>query len=354
MPMFSPQTGGLASALQSQGGGGLLQRLLGSSGQSGFGQRLTDLLDPRVALPAAGEMIAGRTPAAGIGAGLASMGIGLGKLGETRKLDAEKQRTKDYLTKAHPELAQMVDMGLPIEDAWKEALKLDHGDSADSTSGIKEYEYARKNGFNGSFVDWQNQGKEAKSPNVVELFDEQGQPYKAIWNGETGSFDRMGGSKTPPAKAPTEQVVRNRQLYKVVAPEAANLLGNGTTPGKFDALASTASQAGDILGNLGKSVGAGDLSGYTTSGEYQSAKNSLKTIVASYLYSVSGATANPGEVETQTNVLMPKPGEDPTSVADKKARIKTMVEAIHSVAGDENGVMSPTGTTSGGWTVEEQ
>lgn len=132
MPMMmSPQTGGIASALQSQGNGGMLQRLLGSYGQSGLGQRLTDILNPQVALPMAGAMIAGRTPAAGFGDALALGGMGLGKLNETRKLDAEKQRTKDYLTKSHPELAQMVDMGLPIEDAWKEALKLDHPTTSD-------------------------------------------------------------------------------------------------------------------------------------------------------------------------------------------------------------------------------
>lgn len=351
MPMMmSSQAGGLASALQPQGQG-LLARLLGNQAQSGFGRTLTDILNPQVALPMAGAMMAGRTPGAGFGDALALGGIGLGKLNDTRKAEAQKNKTMAFLRASHPELADMVAAGMPIKDAWDMA-------NGDGTNDIKNFQYAKKNGFEGSFTDYQNAGKEQKTPSVVELFDDKGQPYKATWNAGTGSFDRLGGSKAEPVKAPTEQVVRNRQLYKVVAPEVKNLLGDGATPGKFDALASTASQAGDVLGGLGKSIGVGDLSGFTTSGEYQSAKNSLKTIVASYLYSVSGATANPGEVETQTNVLMPKPGEDPQSVADKKARIKTMVEAVKSVAdGTGNDIMSPlpTGTTSTGvpWNVEQ-
>lgn len=39
---------------------------------------------------------------------------------------------------------------------------------------------------------------QGKAPSLVELFDEQtGQPYKARWNPETQSFERIGGVKAP-------------------------------------------------------------------------------------------------------------------------------------------------------------
>lgn len=179
-----------------------------------------------------------------------------------------------------------------------------------------------------------NVGGQQKAPDITELFDEHGQPYKAQWNPQTGSWDKLGGSKPT---GTTEAVRRNKQLYSVVAPEAKNL------ETKFDALTSTLNQAGDYLGRGGPLGGFGpDLSGFTTSSDYQSAKNSLKVVVANYLYSVSGATATPGEVENQVSVLMPRPGEGEESLRQKKERIATMVNAIRDAA------MVPGDGTDGG------
>lgn len=192
-------------------------------------------------------------------------------------------------------------------------------------------------------------GGQQKAPDITELFDENGQPYKAQWNATTGSWDKVGGSKPT---GTTEAVRRNKQLYSVVAPEAKNL------ETKFDALTSGWNQAGDYLGRggpLGGLVG-GDLSGFTTSSDYQSAKNSLKVVVANYLYSVSGATATPGEVENQVSVLMPKPGEGPESLAQKKERIATMVNAIREAAmvpGDGASTGGDPITDNGGWTIQK-
>lgn len=174
-------------------------------------------------------------------------------------------------------------------------------------------------------------GPEAKAPQISELFDANGNAYKAQWNAGTGSWDKLGGVKMTRDKV-DEYTRKNRSLATVVAPEVKNLLGDGVTPGKFDALASAKDQYLETGGNAVKSWTGLDVSNYATGADYQSAKNSLKTIVASYLYSVSGATANPGEVETQTTVLMPRPGEDPGSVADKKRRIQTMADAVKQAA----------------------
>jgi hypothetical protein len=169
---------------------------------------------------------------------------------------------------------------------------------------------------------------ETKAPDITELFDENGRPYKAQWDAKSGSWQKLGGSKPT---GTTEAVNRNRQLYSVVEPEARNLLGDQNVPGKFDSLSSLGNQAGDVLGGIGKGYGV-DLSGYTTSADYQAAKNSLKTIVASYLYSVSGATATPGEVENLSSTLMPRPGEAQESLNQKKQRIQTMAAAVRQAA----------------------
>ena len=121
-----------------------------------------------------------------------------------------------------------------------------------------------------------------------------------------------GGPADPKSKPATADQDRNRQLYQVAKPELDTVLST------FDALADPAAQITSFVpgGNIVQSA------------EYQRAEASLRTIVASFLYSSSGATANPGEVITQVNVLMPKLGDKPQAIADKKARIANMVDSI--------------------------
>lgn len=148
-------------------------------------------------------------------------------------------------------------------------------------------------------------------------------------------------------KAPTEAQLRNQQLYQVAAPELKIVEDN------FGALSNLSDQAWSAIPGS-SNYGAN----YMQTPEYQRATNSLQTIIATYLYSTSGATANPGEVANQASVLMPKPGEDPASVADKLARVRTMVDAIKTAAsgGQQQPVAAPGSprTTSGGlkWSVE--
>lgn len=136
-----------------------------------------------------------------------------------------------------------------------------------------------------------------------------------------------GGPADPSTNAKTTEATRrNQQLAKVMIPEAESLLGANGQPGTFDALSNGGDQA------LGVNIfGAQPLSGMA-SADYQKAQNSLRTVVASYLYSVSGATATDEEVKRQTDILTPKPFENPASVADKKARLQQMVEAVVEAA----------------------
>ncbi|BCG88518.1 hypothetical protein MesoLj113c_46280 [Mesorhizobium sp. 113-3-9] len=150
----------------------------------------------------------------------------------------------------------------------------------------------------------------------------------------------------PKTKAPNEQQQRDAKLYSVVAPEL------GIVEKNFDALSNLSDQALSAVPH-GSDYGAD----YLKSEDYQRASNSLKTIIASYLYSVSGATAAPAEVENQASILTPKPGEAKASVADKLARVRAMVEAIKggsTVAAPGGATSGNGGTTSNGlnWSIE--
>lgn len=120
-----------------------------------------------------------------------------------------------------------------------------------------------------------------------------------------------------PGKLATEGERRNRSLYSVVEPELKIVEEN------FDALSDIKNQAYSRL----------PFSEYATTPEYQQAANSLQTIVSSYLYSVSGATATPDEVRKQTDILTPRPGESKLSIESKKRRVRAMVDSIRQSGG---------------------
>lgn len=130
------------------------------------------------------------------------------------------------------------------------------------------------------------------------------------YSGQTGEV--IAERPAAPPK-PTERDLRNQQLATVVAPELQVVEKN------FGELAEIGNQAGANAPYVGN---------WLVSPGYQQARNSVQTIVASYLYSVSGATANPGEIATQTEILMPKAGDDKATVANKLARIRTMANSI--------------------------
>lgn len=115
-----------------------------------------------------------------------------------------------------------------------------------------------------------------------------------------------------PQKLLTEAERKNQSLFSVIKPELKVVEDN------YNALTDPNNQ---IYSKM-------PFSEFVTTPEYQQAANSLQTIVSSYLYSVSGATATPDEVRKQTDILTPRPGESKESIENKKRRIRTMVNAV--------------------------
>jgi hypothetical protein len=120
-----------------------------------------------------------------------------------------------------------------------------------------------------------------------------------------------------PGKPLTEGERKNQSLYSVIKPELK------TVEDTYDALSGLGNQAASKL----------PFSEFVTTPEYQKAANSLQTIITSYLYSVSGATATPDEVRKQTDILTPRPGESKESIDNKKRRIRAMVNAVAQSGG---------------------
>lgn len=148
-------------------------------------------------------------------------------------------------------------------------------------------------------------------------------------NGNITSATAIPGTKSKP----DEQQRRAQMMDRVITPEVANLLGDGKNSGTFDAL----SNGGDVI-KSGMNAATNDGARFlpfgmgTPSEQFLKAQGSIKTVVASYLYVASGATANPGEVQNQIDILTPKVNDPPNVVADKKARLATMAQAVKDAA----------------------
>lgn len=78
---------------------------------------------------------------------------------------------------------------------------------------------------------------------------------------------------------------------------------------------------GGVLGRFGQSP------------EGKQYDDDLKSLVAFSLYAVSGATANPGEVENQVKMLRINEADDPATKLVKRQRRKELVESVRLMAG---------------------
>jgi len=116
---------------------------------------LRNMLSPEVALPAAGALLGNKGNAANLGAAFEAMGPGL-----------QKNKTMQFLRQNNPEIAQMVDSGLPIANAFQFLME----ERKAQLSGVKP-------------------------PQVETFYNEAGQSYKAQWDQATGDWVPVGGAK---------------------------------------------------------------------------------------------------------------------------------------------------------------
>lgn len=225
-------------------------------------------------------------------------------------------------------------------------FEADLAQGAAPTADMRNYQFAQENE---GFADFMNPPKQGQ---VIEIYDEEThQPMKATWDGvNPESIRPLGGPKSPAgmvpytdpetgitsmisntaAKPPRESELRNRSLLTVVKPELDSLFGSPGQPGTFDALANGWDRAKDFVTRGSPNAVPFGLT--ATPPDYQKAKSSLGVIAQSYLYSMSGAAAPAAEVDKVVNSVMPQIGESSEAIAAKKARIKTMVEAIANTA----------------------
>lgn len=117
-----------------------------------FGGGLKSLLDPGTALPIAAALMGGQ-------GNQQNFSNALGMYGQV----AQQNKTLNFLREQYPDIAAQVDAGLPLGEAFRMASEERRlkAQGPSYTDDQREYQMARDQGFDGSFMDYQVKMKEA-------------------------------------------------------------------------------------------------------------------------------------------------------------------------------------------------
>lgn len=205
-----------------------------------------------------------------------------------------------------------------------------------------------------------------KAPSIVEVFDEQtGQPYKAQYNPQTQTFDRVGGVKAP---SNGMSVTTNPDGTTTVS------MGGAKPPKLTEAEARNsgflvrADQSQKILNGL---EGEGTSLWNSTAGKIPVAGNFLRSqdaqkydqakrdFVNALLRRESGAVISPDEFGNAEQQYFPQPGDGPEVIAQKRANRESAIKGLDVGSGAGSKLVRPDQPqrqkTSTGvqWSIEE-
>lgn len=267
---------------------------------AGFGNNL---------VPGLGDWIAPRrNTLAGLGAGLLQGRPGSGVM-EGRQLDdayatqqkAESERQaqmaqqqalrSQYATwfteRGKPDIAKGIADGLidPAEAYWEE-IKPKPAETVKPTSSMQEYEFARSQGYAGTFQQYETDMKKAGATNI-DFNQNQGSA--------AGFADRM---------AAADQIIGDPKL----------------TPAMTD----------PIKPVLGSVPGVGN---YMVGPEFQMAEQAQRDFVNAILRRESGAVISPSEFDNAKKQYFPQPGDSPEVIQQKAANRQNAIAGVQRAAG---------------------
>lgn len=255
---------------------------------------------------------------------------------DKRKKEAEAERQKnatmEWLSKSRPDLAEAVAAGMPIGEAFNQAF------AKPSREGLV-------NAGDGNLYD-PNTGKwitapggTAKAPDVKEFFDEgTGQPYKAIWNPQTGQYERFGGVKAPSGM--TVEMGPDGTFRLVQGPTGGSL---NVEQGKNTGFLIRSRDAHDVISALEESGTSlwnktmrglpGGVGNYGLDANAQKFEQAKRDFVNAVLRRESGAVISEEEFENANQQYFPQPGDGPEVIAQKRRNRENAIKGFEISAG---------------------
>lgn len=272
---------------------------------------LRSLLDPSIALPMAGAMMSGPTTAQGIGNAFTAAGEGFATRRDEQKRLLEMNKTFQYLQQTNPELAQMVQAGMPVAEAWKMITE-----------------------------DRKLKAQAPNPPDVKEFFDENtGQPYKAQWNPQNQSWDRIGGIKAPSGM----QVEMGPDGQFTLTQGPLGKKGGNVDQNKNAAflirgrdahrVITQLEDAGTSLWNKTMNSLPMGVGNYGLDPNAQKFEQAKRDFVNAVLRKESGAVISDQEFANAEQQYFPQPGDSPEVVAQKRQNRENAIRGFEIGAG---------------------
>ena len=171
-----------------------------------------------------------------------------------------------------------------------------------------------------------------KAPSITELYDEQtGQPYKAVFNPQTGGFERVGGVKAPSGTqlsvGPDGQVsfVQGSGMKPLTEAQSKDTVfvtrASGALP-KIDELGNELTSAAQ------NAVGGLPFGNYAKTAKFQQAEQAGKEFLQAILRKDTGAAITAEETAEYGSVYLPRPGDSPEVLTQKQESRRRAVDAI--------------------------
>ena len=183
---------------------------------------------------------------------------------QSAKQAQTKNKTLQFLQNSNPELAQMVEMGALTPN---EAVKIDYqqrqGAKVEPTAGMREYDFAKSQGYDGSFMDFQIDRRKAGATQI----NMPGQPtmgaipqgFEAIKDPETGTHTmrRIPGGPEDQTASQEAKVAQDAQKAAIASRSIEDIKSKLQTGGMFDL--PEAGIVGSRLANMGLNQEAVDV-----------------------------------------------------------------------------------------------
>lgn len=177
-------------------------------------------------------------------------------------------------------------------------------------------------------------GGKVEAPELAELYDEAtGMPYKATWDPATGAYVRVGGVKAPSGTSLSVDPATGQVSFT----QGAGMKPLTEGQSKDTVYATRAEGALPIIDSLGNNLtdlrtsvtGQTPVVGnFTKSPEYQQAEQAGTEFLQAILRKDTGAAITPDETAEYGKVYLPRPGDSPPLLEQKRISRQRALEAI--------------------------
>lgn len=290
---------------------------------SGLGR----LLAPEVALPLAAGLLSNQGNMGNLALGFGLAAPALQQQKQLQAQTAERNRTVDFFRQNAPEYAAMIEGGMPVGEAWGAYTRQKSGGAG--TDDMREYEMAKQQGFQGSFMDYQIKMKEAGRQQVnidtgVKL--PTGFRWKNPDDQNLGVEPIPGGPATQiPAELAARIGLAQDAITKLDSVEKAASSGELTGPVDWG------------MGQMGRGR-AGELNRELAAG------------AEALTRMLTGAGMNIAEAQREANLYLPQVWDDSPTLANKVQQLKRRLQETVSMAGRGRGVEAVQTPQNDGWT----